>query len=106
GWSADIVKPLTFLAGLVPASRPTSPAQRREGDRAPQRAWWRGQAGGSDWGSPLHQPLFASLGVRSLSRHFVGEVGDEITPATPARRPGRSFPRRSRPRCRAGGRSG
>ena len=26
----------------------TSPAKRREGDRAPQRAWWRGQASGSE----------------------------------------------------------
>jgi len=26
---------------------PTSPAKRREGDRAPQSAWWRGQAAGT-----------------------------------------------------------
>ena len=54
----------------------TSPAQRREGDRAPQRAWWRGQAANS---TPAALPIVQQMG---LAPSTIGSPADGPPPAT------------------------
>src|SRR4051794_10686036 len=73
-----------------PAALPF-PSKTGEGDRAPQRAWWRGKAPGSaDAALPLHPPLFGGRSPSPAARErklfqahptCAVEVGGVVRPA-------------------------